>query len=166
MTPALSPCRICCATPVVFAADSTQTSMGPEGPTSVADAPLAASGIIAMIGRPTAPVQLQNVSGLGVSATNRVRFVVVPSPGNRIGFGGRGEEPRPRSTSSVAPLCHVGVESRSHLPKPVVCRLGRRTPIAWNGPLIHSSTWLRALVLIWLETATLPLLPAASPSGV
>ena len=69
-------------------------------------------------------------------------------------------------TSRVAPECHVGVEVKSHLPKPVDCRLGRSTPIAWKGPLIHSSIWLRALVLIWLETATLPLLPATSPSGV
>src|SRR4029078_10937563 len=166
MTTALSPCRSCWATPLVFAAESTHVSIGPPGPTRVADAPLAASGIIAMIGRPAAPVQLQKFNGVGDSAMKRLRFVVVPSPGKRIGKEGRGDEPRPRITSRVAPLCQVGVESRSHFPKPVRCRLGRNTPIAWNGPVLHSSTWLRALVLIWLETATLPLLPARSPSGV
>ena len=48
-------------------------------------APLAASGIMAMIGRPAAPVQPQNVIGLGDSTMKRSRLVVVPLPGNRIG---------------------------------------------------------------------------------
>ncbi|CAB4851795.1 unannotated protein [freshwater metagenome] len=36
-------------------------------------------------------------------------------------------------------------------------------PIAWNGPVIHSSMWLRAVAPRALLTATLPLLPAMSP---
>src|SRR6185295_20134816 len=103
MTTALSPCRICWATPLVFAAESTQTSIGPLGPTSVAEALLAASGIMAMIGRPAGAVQLQKVNGLGDSTMNRSRLVVVPLPGNRIGSLGRASALRPRSASRVAP---------------------------------------------------------------
>ena len=39
-------------------------------------------------------------------------------------------------------------------------------PIAWNGPVIHSSTNARAVVFAELDTATLPLFPAASPAVV
>ena len=57
---ALSPLRICWATPVVLADDNTQTSIGcPSGPISAAAGLVAASGIIAISGRPAAPVQPQ-----------------------------------------------------------------------------------------------------------
>jgi hypothetical protein len=56
---ALSPCRICCATPLVFCAVSTQASIGPFGPTNVALALFAASGIMAMIGRPAGALHPQ-----------------------------------------------------------------------------------------------------------
>jgi hypothetical protein len=39
-------------------------------------------------------------------------------------------------------------------------------PMAWNGADIHRSMWLRAVADALLETATLPLLPAWSPSVV
>ncbi len=39
-------------------------------------------------------------------------------------------------------------------------------PIAWNGPVIQRSMWLRAFALTELLTATLPLLPAVSPPEV
>ena len=45
--------------PLVFAAESTQTSIGPLGPVRVALTLAAASGIMAMIGRPALPLQLQ-----------------------------------------------------------------------------------------------------------
>ncbi len=166
MTTALFPARICWATPVVLAADSTQTSIGPFGPVNDAVGAVAVSGIMAMIGSPAEPDHPQNVNGFGDSTTKRSRLVVAPFPGKTIGAARCGAEPKPRMTSRVAPECHVGVSARSHLPNPVDCRFGRNTPIAWNGPLIHSSMWLRALVLITLETATFPLLPASSPSGV
>ena len=51
----------------------------------------------------------------------------------------------------------------THMPKPLVRRLWRRMPIAWNGPVIHRSMWLRAEAVTELLTATLPLLPAMSP---
>ncbi len=38
--------------------------------------------------------------------------------------------------------------------------------MAWNGPDIHRLMWLRAVADALLETATLPLLPAWSPSEV
>ncbi len=70
----------------------------------------------------------------------------------------------PLITSSVAPDRQpVEVDVRSHLPKPALRRLWRRMPMAWNGPVIHSSMWLRADVPKAVLTATLPLLPARSP---
>ena len=54
----------------------------------------------------------------------------------------------------------------AHLPQPTVFRLWRRTPIAWNGPVIQRSMWLREVALNALLTATLPLLPAMSPFAV
>ena len=38
--------------------------------------------------------------------------------------------------------------------------------MAWNGPVIQSSMWLRGEAVTELLTATLPLLPAMSPPGV
>ena len=98
------------------------------------------------------------------SVTNEWTGTVAPLPGNTVGVDGRGELSSPRSTSSVAAECHgVGVLLETHMPKPLVRRLWRRMPMAWNGPVIHRSMWLRAEAVTELLTATLPLLPAMSP---
>jgi hypothetical protein len=66
----------------------------------------------------------------------------------------------------VAADFHGLVAWSSHLPKPTVRSAGRTTPMAWKGPVIQRSMWLRAALPNALDTATLPLLPAWSPSAV
>ncbi len=92
---------------------------------------------------------------------------MAPRPGKTVAVVGVGLcELMPRSTSSVPPECHGLVAASAQIPKPLVASLGRRMPIAWNGPVIHRSMWLRAVADELLLTATLPLLPAVSPPGV
>ncbi|CAB4851796.1 unannotated protein [freshwater metagenome] len=108
----------------MFALEIEQTGTGPFGPVMVAEAAVTVSGIIAMTGRPAEPVQPQKSNGFGDSVMKALRFVVVPSPGKRIGVAGRGALTRPLKTLRVAPECQlVGVEARSHLPKPTLLRL-------------------------------------------
>ena len=167
-TTALSPFRMLCAVPLVFCELSTHVSTGPAGPVIEAVGfPENPSGIIAITGRP-APVSPHPhiVTGLGDSAMKFVRLVTVPLPGNRIGFVRPCGCPRPLRTLRVAPLCHLAVFGFSHWPKPTRCRFGRRMPIAWNGPVIHSSMNDRFDTPIALFTATLLALPAASPDAV
>ena len=143
-------------------------SIGPLGPTIVELADVTSLGIIAISGSPALPVHPHRVTGLGDSTMNALSGTVAPSPGKTIGVLGRGRlASMPRMTSSVAPDRHcVGVFSWFESPKPLLVRLWRRMPIAWNGPVIHRSMWLRAVAEIELETATLPLFPALSPPSV
>ncbi len=168
---ALSPLRMALAVPLVFPLWSTQVGIGPFGPLSVALAALTADGMSAMSGSPTDwPPQPQNVRGSGDSATNRVRLVVEPLPGNTTGAAGFGApQLLPRTTSSVPADFHdvaVGFGGLAHRPNPVCVSEERRMPMAWNGPDIQRSMWLRADAFELLDTATLPLLPASSPAVV
>ncbi|TPW13885.1 MAG: hypothetical protein FD127_1751 [Acidimicrobiaceae bacterium] len=131
--------------PLVFSREIAHVCNGPDGPVIVAPTLLfTASGIIAITGNPAPPLHPQNDSGSGDSTMKRSRLVVDPLPGKRIGsLRGEGGT-SPRITSSVAPDRHGEVAWLSHLPKPVVARFGRSTPMAWNGPVIQSSMWLRA----------------------
>ncbi len=170
-TTALSPPRIELAVPLVFDLCRTHVLSGPLGPVSVADAVVTVEGIIAINGRPTVwPPHPQNVRGSGDSAMNRVIEVVAPLPGNTTGVDGLGVPQRfPRTTSSVAAERHwvlVGFGGLEHRPNAACCSEGRRMPIAWNGPDIHRSMCPRAVAEGLLDTATLPLLPAWSPSAV
>src|SRR4051812_40527777 len=155
ITIALSPSRIDLAVgSETFPLWSTQVWIGPDGPESVASAVVTSVGIRARIGRPAAPCQLHIVIGLGDSVTNVLSGTVAPLPGNKVGVAGRGVESSPRTTSRVAPECHgVGVSANAQPPKPVVRRLCRRMPMAWNGPVIQRSMWLRGVALIELLTA-------------
>ena len=150
---------------------STQVGTGPEGPTSVAVAAVTFDGIMAIRGSPTVWLpQPQNVRGSGDSATNRVRLVVAPFPGNTTGDADFGAaQLLPRATSSVAADIHWvfdGFGGLAHVPKATWASEARRIPMAWKGPVIHRSMWLRGVADGLLDTATLPLLPASSPSTV
>ena len=170
-TTALSPPRMALAVPLVFDRVRTQVATGPDGPFRLAIAPFTADGMRAISGKPTvcAP-HPQKVRGSGDSATKRVRLVVAPLPGKTTGTEERGMPGlMPRSTSSVPPEFHrpfVGFGGLEHMPNPALVSDERSRPIAWNGPVIHRSMWLRAVADPLLETATLPLLPAWSPSAV
>src|SRR6056297_831247 len=149
-TTALSPPSTARAVPEVFAACRTQVGIGPAGPRRVAPAVVTFDGIIAISGNPTLrPPHPQNVRGSGVSAMKRVMLVVAPSPGNTIGVAGRGAPGLlPRRTSSVAAEFHLVLDSAgglAHMPKAACWRVGLRIPIAWNGPLIQRSMWLRGV---------------------
>ena len=86
MRTALSPARSARSSPDVFAALSTQTSMLPLGPVRVALALVAASGSMAISGRPTVwPAHPHELRGSGCSATKRSSGTVEPSPGKRMG---------------------------------------------------------------------------------
>ncbi len=150
--------------PVVLAPCSTHVATGPFGPVIDAPADDTPAGIRARSGSPTLwPDHPQNVRGSGDSATNRVRLVVAPLPGNTIGVDGRPPGARPRITSSVAADRHVvvdGLVAVEHCPYDACVRFARRMPTAWNGPDIHRSMLPFAVVASTLETATLALLPA------
>src|SRR5215211_6921 len=115
---ALSPSRIARPVPSeTLPLCSTHVVIGPDGPVKVAFAVVTSFGIIAIRGRPAAPVHPHIVNGFGASVTNEWRGTVAPLPGNTIGVDGRGVEPSPRNTSSVPAECHgVGVLPETHWP--------------------------------------------------
>lgn len=107
---ALSPARIACGVPVVLPEYSPHVGMLlPSWRVIVEDIEVIGSGIIAMTGNPTAPVHPQSVTGLGVSAMNRLRSVVVPLPGQTIGLVGRGSPVSPEITLSAARSATLGL---------------------------------------------------------
>ena len=102
-------------------------------------------GIIAISGSPAAPVQPHIVSGLGDSVMNECSGTVAPLPGNTIGVDGPRRRGRARAARRACrPSASGGVSLEIAQPNPDVRRLWRRMPIAWNGPVIQSSMWLRA----------------------
>ena len=112
-------------------------------------------------------VQPHIVSGFGDSVTNECSGTVAPLPGNTVAVVGRGVGVEPAEhVERSGGVPRVGVLLEAHIPNPLVRRLWRRMPMAWNGPVIHRSMWLRGDALTELLTATLPLLPAMSPPVV
>ena len=104
---------------------------------------------MAMIGRPAAPVQPQNVSGLGRLDDEPVEVGrrAVAGEQDRVRRGAGRAEAAEHVERCAAIATSVSTSCRTCRSRPS-WRFGRSTPMAWNGPLIHSSMWLRALVLI------------------